>query len=413
MYTMIIADDEALSIKSLGLFMRRDFPEIEIVGEASNGVEMVAQIEKLRPDIAIVDINMPGIDGISAIRMLLSKGIKTHFIINTAYSDFDYVKSALKMKVDGYLLKPSVREESIVTIRQVCDNISREKDESLKSDRLHSFFRTVSPMLENEILLSVCSGMPAEKEFRSFCEVNDIRYSGGCIVTYVNTGEAVTDARTVRALVEDALRNTCDHMLLAVKNTVTLFLLLPEAIDVSESDNWAFDVAELVEESLYRSVGIRYRVGRGGFYEAFARLADSYRESLEILKRDGPPAGAEPAEREENAKTGYYVDFALRYIDTHYQEGLSLDLVAAQIGISPFYLSRLIKQLRGVAFVEYLTDVRVNRAREMALKTALPSAEIATRCGYLNVSYFYKVFKKATGMTIGEYRRAGGKDSRA
>jgi len=151
MYTLIIADDESIARKSLELFIRKDFPEIEVVSTAGNGIEMLEQIEKLKPDMAIVDINMPGIDGISAIGLLKSRGIQTHFVINTAYSDFEYVKSALKMKVDGYLLKPGVHEESVSTIRQICDNISREKNESRKSLQMHTFFRAVSPMLENEM----------------------------------------------------------------------------------------------------------------------------------------------------------------------------------------------------------------------------------------------------------------------
>ena len=411
MYTMIIADDEAIARKSLELFVRKEFPEIEVVSAAGNGVEMVAQIERLKPDMAIVDINMPGIDGISAIGLLRDKGVKTHFVIHTAYSDFEYVKSALRMKVDGYLLKPGLREESIATLRQVCDNIRREQDESRKSLQMHTFLRTLSPILESEILLSVCSGVPAEKEFQSYCEVNDIRFAGGCVVTLVHGGDTQTNPKELRRLVTEALGTVCDHMMLVLENTLTLFLLLPGTLSAAEASAWAADVADLVAESLYRGVGIRYRIGRGTVCETLAAMPDSYRQSLAALRGETPDgsAGAEGragAERDNNPNQQHYVDFALRYIDQHYAEDLSLDLVASKIGISPFYLSRLFKQHRGIAFVEYLTDTRIRRATAFARETELSAAEIAARCGYQNISYFYKVFKKATGLTIGEYRKS-------
>ena len=408
MYTMMIADDEPIARKSLELFIRKEFPDIEVVSAAGNGIEMLEQIENLKPDMAIVDINMPGIDGISAIALLKSRGIRTHFVINTAYSGFEYVKNALNMKVDGYLLKPGVHEESVSTIRQVCDNISREKDENRKNLQMHTFFRTVSPMLENEILLSVCSGVPAEKEFQSYCEVNDIRFNGGCILTLMNSAGSITRKKEIRALVDDALRSVCDHMLLILENTLTLMILLPEKMSRAQGDAWADDVAELVSESLFRGLGIRYALGRGRFCEQFADLPEAYRQSLEAIRGNGAPqdAAAGGADGDNGASIQYYVQSAVRFIDGHYQEDISLDRVAAEIGISPFYLSRLMKQVNGITLIEYLTDVRVRRAKEIALETELPIAEVAQKCGYSNLSYFYKVFKKATGMTIGEFRKA-------
>jgi two-component system, response regulator YesN len=413
MYTMIIADDEAIARKSLELFIRKDFPEIEVVSSAGNGIEMVERIEKFKPDMAIVDINMPGIDGISAIGLLKDKGIKTHFVINTAYSDFEYVKNALKMKVDGYLLKPGIHEESVSTIRQICENIRKEKDENRKNLQMHSFFRTISPILENEILLSVCSGVPAEKEFLSYCEVNEIRFQGGSIITLMNSGETKANKREIRNIISGALRNICDHMLLVLENTVTLFLLLPGNVGIAESNAWFCDVTELLTESLLKGIGIRYKVGRGNFYESFAKMPDSYRQSLDAFKHNGTNAATvpEPPERENHGNGNDYVEYAVRYIDAHFREDLSLDLVAAKIGISSFYLSRLMKQIQNVAFVEYLTEVRMRQARELALHTELPIAEIAVKCGYSNVTYFYKVFKKTTGKTIGAFRKNSRKDS--
>jgi two-component system response regulator YesN len=141
-------------------------------------------------------------------------------------------------------------------------------------------------------------------------------------------------------------------------------------------------------------------------------MPDAYHQSLEAIKGDGLAQDrlTNGAEHENSANTQYYVQYAICYIDKHYQEDISLDMVSAKIGISPFYLSRLIKQIKGIAFIEYLTKVRISKAKEIALETELPISEIALKCGYPNITYFYKVFKKATGVTIGEFRKAARKD---
>ena len=92
MYTMVIAEDEKIELKALNLLIQKEFPEISVVGLAENGLELVSLVEKLQPDMAIVDINMPGINGLDAVDILRARGVSTRFIINTAYNDFEYVQ---------------------------------------------------------------------------------------------------------------------------------------------------------------------------------------------------------------------------------------------------------------------------------------------------------------------------------
>lgn len=75
------------------------------------------------------------------------------------------------------------------------------------------------------------------------------------------------------------------------------------------------------------------------------------------------------------------------------------------VGISPFYLSRLLKQELNKTFVELLTEVRITEALKLLQDHSKTIREISKDVGYLNPNYFYKVFKKQTGMTVGEIRR--------
>ena len=77
MYTMIIADDESIARKSLELFIKKEFPDIRVIASVADGLELIRSVEENIPDIAIVDINMPGINGIDAIGLLNERDRKS------------------------------------------------------------------------------------------------------------------------------------------------------------------------------------------------------------------------------------------------------------------------------------------------------------------------------------------------
>ena len=122
-YTLLIADDEEIECKALRLLVQKELPEIEVVGVARNGVALVSMAQKLRPDIATVDVNMPGMSGIDAIGLLSSCDLPTRFVICTAYDEFEYVHRALALKVDAYILKPERRDATAGTLRKLCAEI--------------------------------------------------------------------------------------------------------------------------------------------------------------------------------------------------------------------------------------------------------------------------------------------------
>ncbi|MDF2936544.1 MAG: AraC family transcriptional regulator [Paenibacillaceae bacterium] len=95
---------------------------------------------------------------------------------------------------------------------------------------------------------------------------------------------------------------------------------------------------------------------------------------------------------------------AKKLIEERYAQDLSLQLVAEQLGISPSYLSELIKQHWGETFIAYVTSYRIGKAKSLLLKTELTIADIAAEIGYGNATHLIRVFKKSEGLTPGEYR---------
>lgn len=101
------------------------------------------------------------------------------------------------------------------------------------------------------------------------------------------------------------------------------------------------------------------------------------------------------------------IRLAADYIHAHYAEQLSLEQVAAQVYLNPDYFSRAFKVEMGQTFVNYLTDVRLQRSVQLLETTALRVQDIAQQVGYYNASYFSTTFKKKYGMSPYEYRRKG------
>ena len=97
---------------------------------------------------------------------------------------------------------------------------------------------------------------------------------------------------------------------------------------------------------------------------------------------------------------------ALSYIRIHHMRNLSLEEVAENVHVSPYYLSHLFREKLGVTFVEYVTGVRMEMAKNYLLHTRLPIAAIAEKLGYDDAGYFGKVFRKYTGETPKSFRRS-------
>ena len=100
---------------------------------------------------------------------------------------------------------------------------------------------------------------------------------------------------------------------------------------------------------------------------------------------------------------------SIRYIRTHYQEKLSLDAVAATVGLSPSYFSRIFKEEMGVPFTRYLNGVRIERGKELLNATRLELSDVASLVGFEDQSYFNRVFKRLTGTSPGRYRESRGR----
>ncbi|KAB2813110.1 response regulator transcription factor [Pimelobacter simplex] len=115
---VLIADDDALLRAGLAVVVGTD-PGLALVGEAADGLDAVRLTQEHRPDVVLMDVRMPGVDGIEATRRIVACGSPARVLVLTTFADDDYVAQALRAGASGFLLKRVAPERLLDAIRTV------------------------------------------------------------------------------------------------------------------------------------------------------------------------------------------------------------------------------------------------------------------------------------------------------
>ena len=116
--TVVLADDHPVLREGIRRLLESN-PDIQVVGEASNGEEATQLVKKTLPDILVLDLRMPGLDGLEVVQRLENERVKTRILVLSAYSDVQYIQELLKIGVAGYLLKDEAKDAILDAIRGV------------------------------------------------------------------------------------------------------------------------------------------------------------------------------------------------------------------------------------------------------------------------------------------------------
>ncbi len=147
---VVLADDHAVVRQGLKRLINRA-PDLEVIGEASDGLEAIHSVEELQPDVLLLDIEMPVMDGIEVARRLQEMGIKVRILILSAYDDREYIRALLDTGVSGYLVKGEAPGKIIEAVRGVAHGQKgwvspqvRKKLEKMQDAPLKSVLITMS-----------------------------------------------------------------------------------------------------------------------------------------------------------------------------------------------------------------------------------------------------------------------------
>lgn len=115
---VVLADDHDVVRQGLRRLLDRA-PEIEVIGEASDGLQALNSVKQLQPDVLLLDIEMPGMDGVEVARRLREAGIDVRILILSAYDDHEYIRALLDIGVSGYLVKGEAPGKIVEAVRGV------------------------------------------------------------------------------------------------------------------------------------------------------------------------------------------------------------------------------------------------------------------------------------------------------
>ncbi len=183
---VLIADDDALIRDGLKMILELE-RDMEVVGTAANGQECIQYCKEKLPDVVLMDIRMPVMDGVQATRLIKEQYAKIKVLFLTTFKDTEYIVSGIKFGAEGYVLKSSSSEVIIDSLRMVYrGSVVYDKDIAGMLSNMVQATRTISPeevgitKKEYEIMMCICEGLSNK-------EIADKLYMGeGTVRNYIS-----------------------------------------------------------------------------------------------------------------------------------------------------------------------------------------------------------------------------------
>ncbi len=174
MYKVLIADDEQIVIDGIKFMIEDYFDDMDIVAMANSGREAIELARTNVPDIILMDIMMPGINGIEAIEVIKKKYNDIKFIIISAYEQFEYAKQAVELGVSHYILKPVSEEKLTKVLKKVRAEIDEERLIRLQEIKNKEKLEQVIPALEHGFVYAMYMNADFRQELYKYQELFDL-----------------------------------------------------------------------------------------------------------------------------------------------------------------------------------------------------------------------------------------------
>lgn len=427
---ILVADDEELERRALKHILGGSgHPDLEVL-EAANGQEALDLAASRRLDVAFLDIRMPGIDGIEAARLLRDSQPGLPLVFLTAHERFDYARSALRLKVEDFLLKPASEPEVLAALERA---LARGAEAASRATE------GAAEWLADSLRAELAQGRVPEDGLARYAALDPERgpvlaalslrladvpgsHSGGAALRAGAT--ALEKAFAVHGL--EALAGAGNERALClVLGRLGQLPVGPGLRDLVQA------AAEAVVEGLRRDLGVSILAGAafasgspgqglpggGALAKASASAVSVAGQGRRlVLAPLAPPQGQEHSASKEGLGPGGAAQEALSLIEERLAEDLSLEAVAGLVGVSPSHLSRLLAKLTGMGFGDCLARIRVERAKAYLASGSVSIKEVALLVGFRDPAYFSRVFKRFAGSSPAEYRgggRAGQASARA
>lgn len=287
MMRILLADDEGLELESLRYILQKNFGGECVIETAKTGRTVIELCESFRPDVVLMDIRMPGINGVDAMREIRRFNSSVRFIVLSAYDRFDYAKEAIAVGASCYLTKPTQPQVLIDAIQSAMKEIEQERSRLSKNLLLREKLESAIPMLETGLIDSVLLRRDKPEMLREYAQLLDIPEDSGYFLavdlyTEENGGfEMLDEYERMRRVLAEAFPRAVSQ-LMGNRALCVVFHAQPD----NEYDA-RVQVLERVRELRRRLMaGTELQVAIGiGSIRPMTRLAESYDQAVAALGR--------------------------------------------------------------------------------------------------------------------------------
>lgn len=295
MTKILICDDEGIVQESVKFMIQKSFGDECKTESAKNGRTAIELAESFRPDIILMDIQMPGINGIEAMQEIRRENKDVVFIVLTAYDKFEYSQRAIDMGVLAYLTKPINRDTLTETLKKAMGGISKRRKKLSYDLRVKEKLETVIPIMESGFVYAVLLGNQEESEYTKYRELLDIQADYAYVMVIEcgdemhkgelsNTVGAGIRLQKQYSIFREMVKEDSGGIvgaLMANKATI----LVPEDGGSEDYDKriTKIDCARRMLRKLEQQLDLKFKMGIGSVC-SWSTMPESYREALDSLR---------------------------------------------------------------------------------------------------------------------------------
>jgi len=291
MYKLLIVDDEYYFRQALKVSLPWEELGFELAAEAKNGAEALALLDEIHPDVVLVDINMPIMDGMSFIEHANRRGHSAKFIVLTGHSEFAYAKQAVQLGVFHYVLKPIDEEELRGSLLEVKERIRRERSVKLELELLKRQAKENIPLLKerllNEWLLGNSTAQSSATPERLQYLGIDLQASHHRVVIVDDDAADEPGTEEERQIRKLAIRDIAQTFMpngsyASCHDLHDRFVIILGC--AQDSDEAVESLLDAVRSAVHKTLGSTVTIGVGNRYAGLSSISVSYQEALFALK---------------------------------------------------------------------------------------------------------------------------------
>jgi len=293
MTKLLIADDEPEVIEGISTLVDWENNGVKIVGCATNGEDALEKIRELCPDIVLIDIKMPKLDGLQVIENAKKEGYIFESIILSGYDDFYFAQKALELRSLNYLLKPCKPKEVLDAVLKAKNVLEKEREKEALINRFIEYYNETLPILKERILNEVIFGIRNKEEIEKLFERYNIKLPSGkyCIALAKFDTENATDTYPSSPVKQEAYTLACINLIqkeledlraevFRGRNEIVILINSDFEFERKMMDDILTKVKKIVDERL----GLKLYFGVSRWIDKIEKINSCYEQALNALE---------------------------------------------------------------------------------------------------------------------------------